>query len=90
MILQGDYLLKSFSSTSFEAVSKHFLLQLGAETEPVEDSEGLELNELIDKANESLNAYLDAWSKGNFEEAGKHLQEFTKLWKLILEKTGQG
>ena len=65
-------------------------MQPGGAAGAVEDTEGLELNELIDRANASLNAYLDAWSKSNFEEAGKHLQEFTKLWKLILEKTGQG
>jgi hypothetical protein len=68
---------------------RDFLLQIGGTSGQEEDVSGLELDELIDRADASLNAYLDAWSKGNFEEAGKHLQEFTRLWKLILEKTGK-
>ena len=85
----GEYKV-GLSKEGLNDAFKNFLLQLGGAAGPVEDSEGLELNELVDRANSSLNAYLDAWSKGNFEEAGKHLQEFTQLWKLILEKTGQG
>jgi uncharacterized membrane protein (UPF0182 family) len=43
------------------------------------------LQELVQQANATLQEYLNLWSQGKYEEAGRRLEEFLALWRQINE-----
>ncbi len=56
--------------------------------QPIDDEK--DVDQLVDKANELLQLYLESWSEGNYEDAGKYLGEFIEVWDKVVDKTRGG
>lgn len=42
------------------------------------------------RADVLLRSYLSSWSQGKYEEAGKYLDQFIKVWNIIVEARRRG
>ncbi|MEM2883768.1 MAG: UPF0182 family protein [Nitrososphaerales archaeon] len=83
----GEYYV-GLGSNVYEAY-RSFLIRVANVTTAPPPSE-LTLQELIQQANRLLQSYLEAWSKGRYEEAGRNLEAFLDTWRMIVERSGGG
>ncbi len=51
---------------------------------------GASLDDLLQRADLLLKSYINSWSQGKYEEAGKYLDEFIQVWKSVIQARGKG
>jgi hypothetical protein len=84
----GDYYVGL--GTSAEDAYSDFLFELaGVETEPPTPTEPTTLDELIEEANTHLNHFMELWSQGDFEGAGRELAQFMELWQEVVRQVAE-
>lgn len=84
----GDYYV-GLGSNVYEAY-RNFLTRVANVTTTAPPPSELTLQDLIQQANKLLQSYLEAWSQGKYEEAGRSLEAFIEMWRLIVERSGGG
>ena len=84
----GEYYV-GLGSNVYEAY-RSFLTRVANVTTTTAPPSELTLQDLIQQANKLLQSYLEAWSKGRYEEAGRSLEAFLEMWRMIVERSGGG
>jgi len=83
----GEYYV-GLGSNVYEAY-RNFLSRVANVTAIAAPPSELTLQDLIQQANKFLQSYLEAWSKGRYEEAGRNLEAFLEMWRMIVERSGE-
>ena len=71
-----------------EEAYRAFLLKAANVTIPTPPTpEEMTLQDMIDKADTLLKSYTNALAQGKFEDAGRYLEEFLKVWGQLVERS---
>lgn len=84
----GEYYV-GLGSNVYEAY-RSFLSRVANVTAAAAPPSELTLQDLIQQADKLLQSYLEAWSQGRYEEAGRSLEAFLKTWRVIVERSSGG
>ena len=75
---------------SAQTALQHMLERIAGGSDNSQIPAGASLDDLLQRADSLLKSYINSWSQGKYEEAGKYLDDFLQVWKSVIQARGEG